>query len=43
MIVLKIPVFIICLAGSYLAGYIIGKRKKRKEKLAKGSCDNVEG
>ena len=28
MIVLNIPVFIMCLAGSFLAGYIMGKKNK---------------
>ena len=31
MIVLNIPVFIMCLAGSFLAGYIIGKKKNNKK------------
>lgn len=30
MIVLNIPVFIMCLAGSLLAGYIIRKKDKKK-------------
>ena len=30
MIVLNIPVFIMCLAGSFLAGYILGKKNKKK-------------
>lgn len=32
MIVLNIPVFIMCLAGSFLAGYIVGVKEKRKNK-----------
>ena len=32
MIVLNIPVFIMCLAGAYLAGYIVSKKKSKKNK-----------
>ena len=31
MIVLNIPVFIMCLAGSLLAGYIVGRKNKNKK------------
>lgn len=31
MIVLNIGVFIVCLAVCFLAGYIVGKRKKKSE------------
>ena len=30
MIVLNIGVFIMCLAGTFLAGYIMGKRNKKQ-------------
>ena len=32
MIVLNIPVFIMCLAGSFLAGYIVRKKKNKENK-----------
>lgn len=31
MIVLNIGVFIVCLAGFFLAGYIVGKRKRKSK------------
>lgn len=31
MIVLNIGVFIVCVAGAFLAGYIVGRRKRKSE------------
>lgn len=31
MIVLNIEVFIMCLAGAFLVGYVVGKRKRKSE------------
>ena len=30
MIVLNLGVFVLCLAGSFIAGYIVGRRNKSK-------------
>ena len=32
MIILNIPVFTMCLAGLFLAGYIVGKKKNKENK-----------